>query len=349
MKNQHVKLINAQHDQPPSLILTGVIGSWWDDNELNQVLDRLSAINADYINVYLSSEGGYFIDGLPIGNFLQEHPAYIHMHVMGYALSMASSIIVKADRVTCAPDALIMIHNAQGMAYGNKRDMQATADVMHKHDLALVENYRSRLSNHSDEEILTLLDNETWFTAKEALDVGLIDDIADISPPVKPSSSNNLNNEFVSRFKNAPSGFLATNQNQKRSGFNLPWRNTKTKDTAMQPAEIDKIADVLAAKLNNTSGGDNTDKARITELEKDLQAKTDALEQAQAQLATAKANSEQLEKDLQAKTTALNAMQAEVSELKSEVADLKKPDGSGTKPPKNSGAANKYNFGEFEG
>ena len=155
--------------------LYGVIGGY-TANLAQFKRDLDAAGKADNITVYLNTIGGTFADGLPIYNLIDQHPAHITVRVMGYALSIGSVIMLAADRVECAENGLIMIHRAQGFTYGDAADHQKNADVLEKHERAVIPAYARRLTK-TENQVLDLLKAETWYTAKEAKAAGLVDAI----------------------------------------------------------------------------------------------------------------------------------------------------------------------------
>lgn len=192
------------------LYLFGVIGDWWDGNTVNNVLYQLqTAKNVETITVKLSTVGGYFEDGLPIYNLLKQHSAHVTIEVIGYSLSMGSVIMLAGDTIRMAQNALVMIHNAQGLAYGSQHDMRKAADMLAKHEAAILPRYMERMSK-TGADVQALLDAETWFTADEALAAGLVDEIID---PVDLSQIDKQQPEnawdFATKnFKHPPSNFV---------------------------------------------------------------------------------------------------------------------------------------------
>lgn len=157
------------------IYLYGVIGGY--NVNLQQFLQDLSAAGeVDTITVYLNSVGGYFGDGLPIFNTLKQHKAHVTVKVMGYALSMASVIMLAGDVVEAAENALIMIHRAYNSEWGNADDLTKAAEILLKHEAAIIPEYARRM-NLSDKAVFELLKAETWYTASEAKQAGLIDRI----------------------------------------------------------------------------------------------------------------------------------------------------------------------------
>jgi len=72
-----------------------------------------------------------------------------------------------------------MIHNPSVGIWGDEDDLRKEADVLKKLKDSAIDIYASRMKGWSKEDISALMDDETWYTAKEALSVGLIDEIID--------------------------------------------------------------------------------------------------------------------------------------------------------------------------
>lgn len=138
----------------------------------------LSAIKASQIDLHINSPGGDVFDGITIYNLLKQHPATVTTYIDGLAASIASVIALAGDKVYMAENALFMIHNPWGFAMGDANDMRKTADLLDKIRGSMTTTYSSK-TGKSDEEIIPLLDAETWMDAEEALAFGFVDEIAD--------------------------------------------------------------------------------------------------------------------------------------------------------------------------
>jgi len=140
-----------------------------------QFADDLKALEVDTIHLRINSPGGSVIDGNAIFNALQRHSAKVITHIDGLAASMASVIAMAGDEVRMADNALFMIHNPWTVSMGNADELRADADLLDKmRDIILTSYGRSQ---YSAEELIDLMDAETWMTAQEALDAGFIDEI----------------------------------------------------------------------------------------------------------------------------------------------------------------------------
>ena len=155
--------------------LYGVIGGYTANIDIfKRALDAVGDV--DTITIYLNTIGGAFNDGLPIFNLIAQHPAYITVKVMGYALSIGSYIMLAADHVECAENGLIMIHRAQGFTYGDAADHGKNAQILQKHEEAVMPLYMRKLGKTAN-QVLDIMQAETWYTAVEAKTAGLIDAI----------------------------------------------------------------------------------------------------------------------------------------------------------------------------
>lgn len=141
----------------------------------------LDGITASTINVRINSPGGDVFDGLAIYNSLKAHPATINTFVDGWAASAAAFIMLAGDTVSMAENSMAMIHKAWGVGIGNADDMLALNGVLNKIDGQIAGMYAAKTGKTPD-ECLASMAAETWFTAAEAKDYGLIDCVVPDDP-----------------------------------------------------------------------------------------------------------------------------------------------------------------------
>ena len=140
-------------------------------------LDELAALgNVPAIDLRINSPGGNVFAGMAIYNALKRHPARVTTHIDGVAASIASVIALAGNRVLIADVALMMIHSPLSMAGGNAKELRKTADLLDQVQANMLDVYASKMTLNRD-AINELMDAETWFSAQEALDAGLADDI----------------------------------------------------------------------------------------------------------------------------------------------------------------------------
>jgi ATP-dependent Clp endopeptidase proteolytic subunit ClpP len=159
-------------------------------------LAELGALPDDgAIDLRLNSPGGSVFDAVAIYNALKRHPGEITVWIDGIAASAASYIAMAGDTIVMPENAFLMIHDPSGLVMGTAEDMRATAEALDKVKGSLIQGYAGK-SGKADDEVATLMAAETWLDAKDALDFGFIDRIAE---PVKLAASFD-----VARFRNAP-------------------------------------------------------------------------------------------------------------------------------------------------
>lgn len=134
------------------------------------------------INLRLNSPGGGVFDGLAIANQLREHSATVNVTVDGIAASIASVIAMAGDTVTMGRGSQMMIHNPSGLVLGGADDMRAMADVLDKLAKDSIANAYQAKAGPKNGDAQTWLDRmsaETWYSAEEAVAVGLADTTSD--------------------------------------------------------------------------------------------------------------------------------------------------------------------------
>ena len=158
----------------------------------------LDRIEAAAIHLHLSSPGGDVWDGMAIYNALKQHKASVITFIDGVAASIASVIALAGDEVRMASNGLMMIHNAWTLAAGNAADMIKAAELLQKVDGTIAGTYAAKTGKDAA-EFKALMNEETWFTAQEAKEIGFVDEIYDGKPEDEPQARFDL-----SIFRNAP-------------------------------------------------------------------------------------------------------------------------------------------------
>jgi len=141
-----------------------------------KVNDALEKANGEDIEVEINSGGGSVFAGSEIYTALKSYPGNVTVKIVGLAVSAASVIAMAGNKVMMSPTAQIMIHNVSSRAEGDYRDMEHTADVLKNADNTIANAYRIK-TGKTQEELLALMDKETWMTADKAKELGFVDEI----------------------------------------------------------------------------------------------------------------------------------------------------------------------------
>ena len=159
-------------------------------------LAELGALpDATPLGLRLNSPGGSVFDAVAIYNAIKRHSGTVTVWIDGIAASAASYIAMAGDEIVMPENAFLMIHDPAGMVMGTAIDMRAMAEALDKIKGSLLQGYAAK-SGRPQEEIAPLMAAETWLDAKDALDLGFADRIAE---PVRIAARFD-----VGRFRNAP-------------------------------------------------------------------------------------------------------------------------------------------------
>ncbi len=140
-----------------------------------KVVDAINLANGEDLEVYINSGGGEISAGSEIYSALQAYTGNVHIYVVGQACS-AASVIACAGHCEMAKTALMMIHNVSSFEQGDYRDMQHMADVLKTANETASAAYCAK-TGMPKEQVLKLMDEETWLTAERALDLKMVDGI----------------------------------------------------------------------------------------------------------------------------------------------------------------------------
>ena len=140
--------------------------------------DLRKAITDEYetIEVEINSGGGSVYAGSEIYTALKNHKGQVNVSIVGLAASAASVIAMAGKTVKMSPTAQFMVHNVSAQGEGDYRDMQHMADILKTANETIASAYILKTGKSKD-EILAMMDKETWLTAEKAKEYGFIDEV----------------------------------------------------------------------------------------------------------------------------------------------------------------------------
>ena len=235
-----------------------------------EFLDELRAIPQDNaLEISINSFGGSVYTGLSIYTLLKAHKGGITFRVDGAAMSAATIITsVPNAKVIMPKGSMMMIHKVSSLAMGTADDMRKTADDMEKLDQNILDIYAEK-TGKTAEEIKPYVDDETYFTAEEAVEFGLADEI-DEAVAVENKAVGEIvmiNGLEVSSklFERAPKGLLKADMPKASAVVNPKREEKKAMDLETLKAEHPDIVEAIRNEALNE--GIAKERARIQAIE----------------------------------------------------------------------------------
>lgn len=157
----------------------GYIGRWLDVDE-REFSMQLKAVGDKDLDVYVNSDGGSVYTAITIYNMLARHTGKVTIYVDGAAMSAATIITsVPNAKVIMPVGSMMMIHSPSHDPGGNidAKEMRRIADVLDKVGGSIGGIYKLK-TNLDDDKIQNIMEDETYLTALEAVDLGFADEVA---------------------------------------------------------------------------------------------------------------------------------------------------------------------------
>lgn len=146
--------------------------------DIRSQLDEMA--DDEGVQVVINSSGGDIFAASEIYDMLAESKATIKVI---FAAS-AASYVACACTSEIVPTGMLMIHNVSSYAAGDYNDMAHESGVLLKASKAVATAYRLK-TGMSEDELIGLMDKETWFTADEAVKKGFIDKVTEYAEKPK--------------------------------------------------------------------------------------------------------------------------------------------------------------------
>lgn len=226
---------------------------WWGPSgqviarNIRQRIERVKDLT-----VYINSPGGDVMAGAEIYTALREHSekglGRVTVKVTGLAASAASIVAMAGDEILMAPVAYMMIHNPWTVAAGNAKELRKQADVLDVISEGLINAYERRTGKSRD-ELMQLLDGETYMSAQTCINEGFADGMM-WEVPEKPDPLNDRTRPATAMMQSRNYGRQAVMAQLRDHGAAVQSQDEPTQPHAEETArraEIAKKAAFIAA------------------------------------------------------------------------------------------------------
>lgn len=167
-----------KNEEGRTLYFDGYIAqdSWFDDEITPKQFKAELTANEGDISVWLNSPGGDVFAASQIYNMLKEYKGKVTVKIDGIAASAASVIAMAGNEILMSPVAMMMIHNPSTVIFGEAADLQSGIDMLSEVKEGIINAYEQK-TGLPRSKISKMMDVETWFSAKKAVELGFADKV----------------------------------------------------------------------------------------------------------------------------------------------------------------------------
>lgn len=159
----------------------GYESGFYCPDDVRKAINGLEA--GEELTLEINSIGGSVFAGNEIYALIEGCPNTTRAVIQSMAASAASYMIMPCDYIDIHLPAQLMIHRASTFAWGNSEDLQQAQQMLDVTDDSILNAYCRRCGNRVPRETLaSMMANETYIGAQDALRYGLVDSIVGEEP-----------------------------------------------------------------------------------------------------------------------------------------------------------------------
>lgn len=168
----------VKNEDGRTLHLDGVIAeeSWFGDEVTPKQFKSELNNDGGNITVWINSPGGDVFAASQIYNMLMDYKGDVTVKIDGIAASAASVIAMGGGEVYMSPVSMMMIHNPMTIAFGDTAEMKKAIQMLSEVKESIINAYELK-TGLSRTKLSHMMDDESWFNSKKAVELGFADEI----------------------------------------------------------------------------------------------------------------------------------------------------------------------------
>lgn len=225
------------------IFIYDIIGPAWlgfvGADTVREALEGVS--DSETVHLRINSPGGDISEATTIYNLLNRREGRVETDIDGLAGSSAGWLAMVGDVIRIAENGMMMLHKPDAITAGDADEHRKTAEVLDKAQENIVATFAAR-TGIDEATINGWINEETWFTGREAEQQGLVDSVT----PAKSIPANGTQNLVNS----APDWAKARLQNSQPRGRTVrSAHDSKEQPTMITREQFQQYANANPADL----------------------------------------------------------------------------------------------------
>ncbi len=183
-------ITNKANETTAEIFLYGYIDSY--DVSAGDFVKELRSLEKEYANIHvrINSGGGNVFEGLAMYNAMVQSKANIETYIDGIAASMASIVALAGKKCHMSKSARLMTHQPSTGSYGTTEEHEKNVQLLKGIEKTMLAVYMGKTGKTEEDCRAAFMNGkDNWFTAEEAKENGLVDNIYDAEPVELPKTN----------------------------------------------------------------------------------------------------------------------------------------------------------------
>jgi ATP-dependent Clp protease protease subunit len=190
-----------------------VSDSWFGEGVTPEAFKQELYAENGAVTVWINSPGGDVLAGALIYSLLKEYKGRVTVKIAALAASAASVIAMAGDKTYISLLGFLVIHNPYTLAIGDEHEMNRVKTSLAEMKEAAINAYAAK-TGLSRAKIAKMMDDETWMSARKAVDLGFADGILyadeerdETRETSEPKTPDKISGDRTDAFKNLGASF----------------------------------------------------------------------------------------------------------------------------------------------